>query len=177
MALMKDTPQAIKLRFLIVLVVIAAIDGICLNTQIVFAENASAARSPGPVLSTTQHSNLDTKDQWTWVDKSGRTRTRADLDKILTRHDLWLKTKGRKGARAVLDGSKLKGAKLRNAILQQLSLGNADLSASDLSNSDLTSAYLKGADLSQANLANAVLKGTQMEEATLRKAILTGANC
>jgi len=47
---MKDTPQAIKLRFLIVLVVIAAIDGICLNTQIVFAENTSAARGPGAVL-------------------------------------------------------------------------------------------------------------------------------
>ncbi len=126
------------------------------------------------------------QEKWTWKDLEGKTRTRADLDKILEEHILWTKSNQKQGNRADLSGANLRGANLSGvtlsgAILTDVNLSHADLEDANLSGSDLSrakmlAAFLAGADLSKALLRSAVLTGAQMTRATLRGAILTDAD-
>lgn len=83
------------------------------------------------------------------------------LAEALALHGHWLRTGGREGRRASLNG--------------------ADLRLLDLSGTDLTSALLAGANLERANLrgaklANADLREAKLSYANLDKASLAGAN-
>jgi uncharacterized protein YjbI with pentapeptide repeats len=87
--------------------------------------------------------------KWTWTDKSGRIRTRSDLDEILRRHLQWLDSDGETGERADLSGANLRGAELKQADLAQ-----AFMSAANLTYADLASAKMSGADLRNAILSS-----------------------
>src|SRR5271165_5154414 len=91
------------------------------------------------------------QEGWTWKDRGGKVRSRADLDEILKQHGLWFGSGKKSGTRA-------------------------DLSKANLSMMDLRGAFLPDADLSGADLALAVLFGADLRRANLRGANLTGAN-
>lgn len=86
--------------------------------------------------------------KWTWTDKSGRIRTRSDLDEILHRHLQWLDSDGETGERADLSGANLTGAELKEADLAQ-----AFMPAVNLTYADLVSAKMSGVDLRNAILS------------------------
>jgi uncharacterized protein YjbI with pentapeptide repeats len=86
--------------------------------------------------------------KWTWTDKSGRVRTRAELEEILRKHSEWLDSDGKSGERADLSGANLRGAQLKGADLVQ-----TFMSAVNLSYADLASAKMSGADLRNATLS------------------------
>src|SRR5271166_5740915 len=104
--------------------------------------------------------------KWTWMDGECKVRTRADLDKILANHALWLRkylehvhesfgTIMSDHLRADLSGAQLRFADLTDAELSfadltGVRLENADLSRADLSQADLIKADFDGADLTGA---------------------------
>ena len=125
----------------------------------------------------------------------------TDLKNILSEHKTWLKTNGKKGKRANLEGFDLKGgsffkvelqkARLCRANLKRAYLGDANLEAADLEGANLQDANLESANLSSANLkyanlkyasldgtdlSGANLRNANLEEAELEDAILTNAN-
>jgi Pentapeptide repeats (8 copies) len=115
--------------------------------------------------------------EWTWKDAKGNVRSRADLDKILAQHKLWLESGGTSGAqedlaRADLRNARLGGALLAGANLSGAVLYDADLGAANLSGADLSDASLTGARLSEANLNGADLRGAEIADADLRRASL-----
>jgi hypothetical protein len=107
------------------------------------------------------------KEEWTWVDKSGKTHTRAELDAIL-------KKAGRYAA--PYPGEELVGAKMWWADLRGLYWIGANLSGADLMGANLTNGFLKGAHLDRTILATAQLEGSRLEEASLHKANLNWAH-
>jgi Pentapeptide repeats (8 copies) len=122
---------------------------------------------------------------WTWKARDGKVRSRADLDKLLEQHELWMDSKEKSGARADLSGADLShadlrgtlfGADLRFANLSGAILRLADLSYADLSHADLSHADLSFADLSGADLSHADLFGAQLMFAKLRFAGLSDAD-
>ena len=104
-----------------------------------------------------------------------KTYTKAELDKILKLHKLWLEDNG-KGARADLSSADLRSANLSSANLSWANLRSADLSWADLSWANLSSADLSSADLSWANLSSADLRSADLRSANLRSANLSSAN-
>ena len=97
---------------------------------------------------------------------------KAELDKILDNHKLWLKTNGEEGERADLRSADLSSADLRYADLRSADLRSADLRYADLSYADLRSANLSYADLSSANLRYANLSYADLSYADLSSANL-----
>ena len=75
-----------------------------------------------------------------------------DLAKILEDHKIWLKTNGKKGKRANLQGASLQWANLQGANLQGASLQRANLQVANLQGASLQRANLQGANLQGANL-------------------------
>ena len=114
--------------------------------------------------------------------------TQEELDKIIERHQHWLKEdcEGWEYMRANLSGAdlskaKLSGAKLSGAILREANLHGADLSWSKLSSANLSGANLCGVnlfwvDLSRANLSRANLRWADLCVADLRGADLSDAD-
>ncbi|HEY6266965.1 MAG TPA: pentapeptide repeat-containing protein [Candidatus Acidoferrum sp.] len=98
---------------------------------------------------------------WTWTDGTGAIRTRAELERILEDHKLWLSSDGTAGKRANLTGVNLK---------------DADLTEVNLSNGQLTGAGLERVNLAGAELFNAGLEGARLNDAALVKADLTSAH-
>jgi hypothetical protein len=92
------------------------------------------------------------------------------LQKILSDHDLWLKS-DKNGKRA-----NLQDAYLRGAYLQGADLRGVDLSRVDLRGAYLRGAYLRGADLSLADLRGAYLQDSDLRGVDLRGADLRGAD-
>lgn len=83
--------------------------------------------------------------------------SRAELQRVLDLHCLWLESEGKEGERA----------DLRNAWLPEAQLVDADLRQADLENANLLNADLSGADLRDANLRGATLapvKGLQAQQ-------------
>ena len=113
---------------------------------------------------------------WTWKDRSGQTRTRAELDEILRQHKLWLVSKRESGSRAILRGADLTGADLSSAELLGANLRDAELLGASLRGAILVRANLLGADLSGANLFGANLRGAILTRAILSDASLAAAN-
>ena len=104
--------------------------------------------------------------------------TQEELDKIIERHQHWLKEdcEGWEDMKADLIFADLRGADLRGADLRGADLRDADLRDADLYGADLSDANLSGADLSEANLREANLSMADLSRANLRGADLRGAN-
>ena len=106
---------------------------------------------------------------------NGKKITKAELDKFLKKHKLWL-IDDPKGERADLWGADLWGADLWGADLRGANLERADLWGADLRGADLRGADLRGANLWGANLRGADLWGANLRGANLWGADLRGAN-
>jgi hypothetical protein len=119
--------------------------------------------------------------EWTWEDSSGTTRTRAELDEILKKHNEWVKSATKSGEQADLNdanlsGANLSGANLNGAKLNDANLIGANLSGAKLRGANLSGAYLNGAKLGRANLLRANLIGANLFAADLGGAFLFGAD-
>jgi len=117
---------------------------------------------------------------WTWKDRDGKPRSRADLDEILKQHRLWVESEGKSGTRADLSGANLSGAFLSRADLRSADLHGADLTGAELFDADLSHAFLydvklRGALLGGANLSDAYLPLADLSGAYLPLADLSGA--
>jgi uncharacterized protein YjbI with pentapeptide repeats len=93
--------------------------------------------------------------------------TKKELEKILKKHDLWLKGDP-KGERADLSGADLSGANLWRANLIGANLIGANLSGANLRSANLIGANLSGANLIGANLIGADLRSADLSGANLR---------
>ncbi len=127
-----------------------------------------SAPPPAPTAAPAQASSASAELSpvtWTWQDASGQTRSRAELDAILSQHKQWVDSKGKQGTRADLAGCDLTGADLTGADLRQAAMANAKLDG----------AVLEHANLDAADLRNADLTDSDLQYAKLRRAILYGA--
>jgi len=130
-----------------------------------------------------------TKKPWTGKLADGREINRADLDRFLHAHALWLHRVYEEGkqagpssaelAGAALFGAGLRGADLRGANLSRAYLGRADLSKAHLGGANLKKAYLESANIEEAelwgaNLSESNLFGANLSRANLRRADLSG---
>ena len=118
----------------------------------------------------------------------GTKMTKKELDKIIERHQHWLKEdcEGWEDMKADLrradlrwanlHKADLRGADLSWANLHEADLSWADLSRADLSRADLSCANLSWADLHEADLSCANLSGADLREADLHEADLSGAD-
>ena len=95
-----------------------------------------------------------------------RNISQKKLNKILKKHELWLKGEGGEQAN-------LRYANLGNAILSYADLRHADLSYTNLLGADLRGANLEYTDLRRANLRRANLEYTDLRHADLRGANLS----
>ena len=97
--------------------------------------------------------------------------TQQELDKIVERHQHWLKKdcEGWEDMKANLYGANLKGAYLKRANLERANLKGAYLVEANLEEANLVEAYLYGANLEEANLY-----GANLVEANLYGAYLYG---
>ncbi len=87
---------------------------------------------------------------------------KEELDEILNKHKLWLRSNQLEGNRANLSEAYLREADLREADLREAYLREADLSEADLREADLREAYLRGANLREADLREAYLRGANL---------------
>ena len=104
----------------------------------------------------------------------------AELQRALVEHDRWVRSEGRSGNRASLDGVdlsesdlrglNLSGADLRGAQLQRVLLNDALMILADLAGANLT-----GASLVRCNLSGANMVGTLLADADLTDAVLEAA--
>lgn len=78
--------------------------------------------------------------------------TDRQLDIILGAHELWLRTDGRQGCRA-----DLQGARVVYTSLQNCNLMGADLMGADLSHTDMSGGVFRGADFTDADMSMAYL--------------------
>ena len=113
-----------------------------------------------------------------------------DLEKILEKHEMWLKgEEGRERADlrytdlsganlsdADLRYANLRGTDLRYANLRYANLSDADLRKADLRCADLWNANLRYVNLSDADLRNTDLSDTDLSGANLRNANLRNTN-
>ena len=99
-----------------------------------------------------------------------------NLNIILEKHKLWLKTNGLEGEIANLSEADLSDANLSRANLSEANLSEANLSRADLYKADLFKANLSRANLSRANLSEANLSEANLYKADLFKANLSRAN-
>lgn len=98
------------------------------------------------------------------------------INEIIEQHEQWLRTDGRKGSRANLEGANLEGVNLRGANLDSATLAWSNLSGANLSWANLTGADLTGAHLSRANLVKANLSRANLNLAVLSRADLMWSN-
>ena len=101
---------------------------------------------------------------------------KAELDKILDNHKLWLRTNGEEGERANLSSANLSSANLSSANLSYADLSSANLSSANLSYADLSYANLSSANLSYADLSYADLSSADLSSANLSYADLSSAD-
>ena len=82
---------------------------------------------------------------------------RKNLDKIIRRHQHWLKEdcKGWRKMQADLSGADLAGLDLHGVNLSRVDLSGANLSRANLSYADLSEANLSGANLTESNFEHA----------------------
>jgi hypothetical protein len=113
---------------------------------------------------------------WTWKDRNGVERTRAELDKILAEYEKYITSNSREGKLADLLGAELRGADLSLAKLQGVNLLGADLQRANLRSAKLQGALLSDANLQRANLRSAKLQGAILFAADLREAKLAAAD-
>jgi hypothetical protein len=113
---------------------------------------------------------------WTWMDRTGAVRTRAELERILEDHKLWLSTNGTSGKQADLTGASLKEVDLTEANLSNAHLAGARLEHAHLEGAELFGAELGGAILNDAALVKADLTSARLNGVDLRGARLEGTD-
>ncbi len=138
------------------------------------------------ILGVCAFASVQRQKPWTWKDRTGQIRSRAELEVILKQRTIWLESDGKSGCRADLTQADLTGADLTHAVLTGADLTDADLSqgklrAVKLNSAELNAIKLRDADLSEshlaaANLTGADLTGAQLTKADLRAADLTDAD-
>lgn len=101
---------------------------------------------------------------------------KIELDEIIRKHKLWLRTGGDYGARADLRGADLRDMDLYSADLRGANLSGADLSRADLSRAVLYRADLTGAIMTRTNLYRAHLSHANLSDAHLTAANLSDAD-
>jgi len=122
---------------------------------------------------------------WTWKDRDGKAKTKAELETILGKHLLWVTSRGEQGMRADLSGSildnailvegNLRGAKLMRTHLKGANLNGALFGGADLSGAQLNDSYLISAELTETDLDGAELSGANLYMANLKDADLRDA--
>jgi len=111
------------------------------------------------------------QEEWTWTTRSGKIQGKAEFDRVLKDHLLWLSSQGLQGRRSLLDR-----AKLRRVDMSDQSLSRAGFAFSDLSDANMAGADLFKADLEGASLKGAALNSVRLEDARLDGANLSGAD-
>jgi len=101
---------------------------------------------------------------------------RAELDKIVADHSLWLDSRGDEGQRADFSGADLSRADLRGANLYGVDFSRANLTGANLSAAFLSRAKFSAANLTGGNLVGAFLSTARLGDADLSGANLSGAN-
>ena len=104
--------------------------------------------------------------------------TQKELDKIIERHQHWLKEdcEGFEDMKADLSGANLSSANLSSVNLSSANLYMANLRGANLSSANLSGANLYMANLSFANLLGANLRGANLSCANLSSANLSVSN-
>ena len=118
------------------------------------------------LLSNSLASGADQKD-WTWKDKYCKTRTLAELNRILADKRNFDFNHVFSCSPVDLSGAVLRDAQLINADLTCANLEGADLTGANLSHAQLGQADLRGAILSGADLTGALLNLSQLSKAEL----------
>jgi uncharacterized protein YjbI with pentapeptide repeats len=105
---------------------------------------------------------------------------RAEFERVLEQHKLWLEAEGAEGVLAILVGADLKsaegvlanlvGADLKGADLRGVNIRHVNLRGADLRGADLRGVNLWNANLQHANLLGADLRGVYLERTDLRDA-------
>lgn len=130
---------------------------------------------------------------WTWKDRSGKVRTRTELEVVLKKHQKWLETVGMdlppppwNPPVESLVGADLSGAdlnmtnlariRLKGAILRRANLYRADCRKADFSGADLTGASLSSGSFAEADFGNATLTAAYLDDANLREANFRDSN-
>lgn len=106
----------------------------------------------------------------------GREITREELNQILEKHELWLRSGGKEGERADLKGANLTGVDLIGVNLSRASLVGVSFIGARLGLINLAGANLRDARLRDANLYGANLYGANLWRADFTGANLEGAN-
>jgi len=99
----------------------------------------------------------------------------GSLEKILSDHNDWLRTRKESGARADLSIKDMRGVDLSEANLAEAYARSANLERANLQGADLSRANFREANLRGANLKRACLRLTNLLDADLRDADLTDA--
>ena len=102
--------------------------------------------------------------------------TPEELKKILSKHEIWLQSKGGMGAQANLYSKDLRNNNLRNINLEKAYLERSNLEKASLSGVNLNMADLIAANLQQADLQDANLQQSDLRDANLHKSNLFSAN-
>lgn len=100
----------------------------------------------------------------------------TELNEILTKHSLYLRSEGELGRHADLHEADLKGLDLRQANLRGVDLNKANLKDANLQEANLEDALLEGVNLEAANLTRALLKHASLKNVILDRANLRKAN-
>jgi hypothetical protein len=116
------------------------------------------------------------KPTWTGKLADGQLITRADLDRILKEHRLWIESGKKNGSKADLSRAILNWADLSGVILIEANLSGANLRRANLSGADLKKADLSGAKLEIADLRKAILMKANLSRASLDMVKLCGAD-
>lgn len=98
------------------------------------------------------------------------------INSMLKEHELWLKSGGSNGRRAILDGENLQQSNLSNVDLSYAILKNVNFTRANLVETKLCNAYLVGSILSYADCRNADLSYANFNNSTLESVNLTEAN-
>jgi uncharacterized protein YjbI with pentapeptide repeats len=98
--------------------------------------------------------------------------SREELNKIIREHKWWLRSNGKKGKRANLEGFVLKNVDLYKVDLKRARLCRANLENSNLASANFYKANLEGANLRSANLEGAILSSANLKSADLQDSIM-----
>ncbi len=123
---------------------------------------------------------------WNGVLKDGRIIGENYLKSLIKKHNKWLRSIGKEGARADLSGAMLQGVVLRRLNLQGANLSEVNLQGANLSGVNLQGANLIMANLQEARIENsncqgalfvfANLQDVNFDDVDLREADFSGAS-
>lgn len=119
---------------------------------------------------------MDNREKMKTLYEEDKKLTQEEVNKILTKHKLWLDTDGEEGEIAIFSGLDLSGMKFREADLTDACFKGAILIGADFHGANCT-----GADFTYADCENAIFTGADLTDARCYDsnfvgAKLTGAN-